>query len=583
MKHIKIHLIIFLLAGLSLSFAACTSNLLNQEPTTQLGTSAYWKTKNDALFALTGVYTDIRAAFSTDYYFDGAAEFQQSGNVDGNGSYSPGPAMGSGVNFMWANCYAAVNHANYTIINVRKMIASTASATEKSDLGIILAETRFLRGLAYFRMIQLWGDVPYLDRVYTNEEAITLSRAPIKAIKDSIYQDFTEAINKLPAISTAGRATKATAYGFRGKLQLYWASWNKFGWPELSTFTPDINEATNAYKGATSDFGHVVDDFGLSLFRSGDPGLPNDPNYFYLFLPENENDREIIFSVCFAGPTLGQGEFMMREFGTRNNFGGQSRVQPTNKLADRYQQIKTGDYAPFNLLLTKGANVVNGACNPSSYLGRDYRMRATIIWDGQKLLQMDGSGEVVGDSLAMLYGSNDGVTHINSVSRTGYIYRKWIRYKTGQGGRSDGPQDFYLLRLSDVYLMYAEASNFASGPTAKAIDLVNRVRRRGALPILLSKYTSDANSFFKAIEQERIIELAAEGHRFFDIRRWRKANEIWGSPGGPGMTLYDTWGVRVGDYFMAAPALYFQQYYIARIPLAERERNPKLTQNTCWY
>ncbi|MCX6327245.1 MAG: RagB/SusD family nutrient uptake outer membrane protein [Bacteroidia bacterium] len=585
MKQIKSNLIIIiLLAGLTLFSVSCVKDLLDQEPTTQLGKDAFWKTNDDALFALTGVYTDIRTIFEYDYYFDGAGEFQFSGNVDGPGAYSPGKGMGSGFDFMWNSCYAAVNHANYTIENLERMIAGTESAIDKSNLGIILAETRFLRGLAYFRLIQMWGDVPYLDKIYSDIEAITLSRTPINEIHDKIYEDFTSAVDKLPATNTPGRATKAAAYGYRGKLQLFWASWNKFGWPELTTFTPDAEEAVSAYNEAASDFAHVIDDFGLTLFRNGAPGLSNDPNYFYLFQPDNENDREIIFAVCHVGPELSQGEIMMREFGTRNNFGGQGRVSPTNLLADRYQLTKTGDFATFKLVLKQGATIVNGACNSKSYEGRDYRMRATMIWDSQKLIFVDNSGEIVGDSIPLLFGKNDGVNYINAQgNKTGYIYRKWIRYQAGLGGRTDGPQDFYLMRLADVYLMYAEASNFANGPTPKAIDLVNKVRYRGGLPVLLSKYTGGVDSFFEAIEQERIVELATEGHRFFDIRRWHTAKEIWSVTGSAGITLYSSWGIRVVDNFMAASDRDFEQYYINRIPLSERERNPNLTQNTCWY
>lgn len=592
MKNIKLKLyFVPLMVGIMLSSISCDSNLLDQEPTTQLGTNSFWKTPSDALYAITGVYADIRTIYAQDYYFDGAGEFQYTHTATtlGKGSWSPGANMGSSFDYMWNNCYAAIDHANYTIENINKMLVETESTTDKSSLERILGEARFLRGLAYFRLIEMWGDVPYMDRVYTMSEVSTLSRTPIGVIKDSIYSDFTFAIEKLPApkamtSSEAGRATKAAAYGFRGKLQLYWASWNKFGWPELTTFTPNAEQAAKAYSGAATDLAHVIDDFGISLFRNGASGTAQDPAYFYLFQTENETDDEIIFSVCFAGPLLFQGEYMMRDFGTRNNFGGQCRLQPTYRLTDRYQLISTGDFAPAKLVLNKSVTTINGASNPKSYEGRDYRMRATMLWDMQKIIPIDVSGLIVGDSIPFRFGYKDGVKYINyDATITGYLYRKWIRYKAGLGLRGDGPQDFYLMRLADVFLMYAEASNFAVGPTTKAIDLVNKVRARGALPNLPAKYTDSQDSFFKAIEQERIVELISEGHRFFDIRRWRKATEIWGAPGGEGQILYNTWGVRMRDEFLAAPAKEYERYYIGRIPLSELERNTNLRQNECWY
>jgi starch-binding outer membrane protein, SusD/RagB family len=590
MKRLKSKMVLKSLSLIILiTLVSCNSDLLNQDPTTQMAKETFWKTPDDAALAVVGIYSDLTDIFARDYYFDGASEFQYTYTVTtlGKGTWYPGAGIGSGFDYMWNTCYTLINHSNYAIENIEKMISNAESQTIKSSLEQSLGEARFLRGLAYFRLIEMWGDVPYMDKVYTNNEQVAqLFRTPITQIKAKINDDFTYAIDKLPLPSAvtgakAGRASKATAYAYRGKLQLYWASWNKFGWPELTTFVPSADSATVAYTAAANDFDKVINNYGLKLFRNGDPGTANDPNYFYLFQPENENDQEILFSVCFAGPDLFQGEYMMRDFGTRNNFGGQCRLEPTSFLVDRYQLVTTGDFAP-KLVLGKPATIVNGACNPTTYLNRDYRMRATMLWNGQKMTfvsQVPGSAN--GDSIPFLWGNLDGVNYINYQGcRTGYIYRKWIRLVPGI--RSDGPQDWYMMRLADVYLMYAEASNFASGPTSKAIDLVNSVRRRGALPVLSSTKTANTDEFFKAIEQERIVELISEGHRFFDIKRWRKANEIWGD-GSLGVTLKDTWGVSVTDIFKAVSAKDFQKFYINRIPLAERERNPNLTQNDCWY
>src|SRR5690606_4119125 len=103
--------------------------------------------------------------------------------------------------------------------------------------------------------------------------------------------DFNYAFEKLPAKTTVlGRAAKPAALAFRGKLNLYWASWNNFGWPELTTFTPSTTEAANSYLAAAEDFHKVINDYGLELFRGGSPGNIDElgkaealPNYYYLF------------------------------------------------------------------------------------------------------------------------------------------------------------------------------------------------------------------------------------------------------------------------------------------------------------
>ena len=106
--------------------------------------------------------------------------------------------------------------------------------------------------MCYFRLISMWGDVPYIGHVINeNAEVADLARVPIGDVKDSIMADFTDAFEKLPTKSTQlGRAAKPAALAFRGKLQLYWASWNKNGWPELEGFAPSAAEATAAFTAA---------------------------------------------------------------------------------------------------------------------------------------------------------------------------------------------------------------------------------------------------------------------------------------------------------------------------------------------
>ena len=139
------------------------------------------------------------------------------------------------------------------------------------------------------------------------------------------------------------------------------------------------------------------------------------------------------------------------------------------------------------------------------------------------------------------------------------------------------------MRLADVYLMYCEAANETDGPSDESVGLVNQIRKRGNLPGLKAEKYADKTTFFKAIEQERIVELATEGQRPFDIRRWREVNAIWGEANNNGLTLYDTNGTRLRDEFKNASERDFQRFYIYQIPEAERSRNPKLTQNDPWY
>ncbi len=604
-------LTLFAVSTLLFGVSSCVSDLLEQEPTTELGASAFWKTEADATFALQGAYAAIRPVFDRDYYFDGQGEFVRArgtSSTNGNlrlgdayqgGNYNP---TGYGNNFdkMYRYLYGGVNRANYVIENVNRML-ETAPPSSKENLEAIVGEARLLRGMVYFRLISMWGDVPYLYKVIKdNSEVASLGRTPMPQVKDSIMADFTYAFEKLPAKSTViGRAAKPAALAFRGKLQLYWASWNKFGWPELDTFKPDGGAASAGYAAAAEDFNKVINDYGLNLYKNGEPGEIDSlgqadklPNYYYLFTPLANGTSEVIMGFTHGGTGTGQGEELMRDVSGRSHEGSQCWVSPRYEIADRYQSTVTGDFlAPLKQMNpnTAGARTTkNSAVNPASYKNRDYRMKSSIMWDFEKsvgMISLKSTGFV-----PFIYKTWNQPVTIDGVkytsyntdgSNSGYVFRKFLRNYAGQG-RSDGDYTFPVMRLADVFLMYAEATNAINGPQADAIALVNRVRHRGNLPVLLSKNTANASAFFDAIEQERIIELFGEGMRGFDLRRWRALERVWGAPYGDGLWRQDTHGANMSRYYQNASERVYQQNYIFRIPPGERDRNPNLTQNTPW-
>ena len=598
-------------AGMAFFASSCTKNLLEQTPTVDLPSSAFWKTEADATTALMGAYSSVRPLFDRDYYFDGQGEYVRArgtsttsgnlrlGDAYNGGNYNPN-GYGSSFDKMYRYLYGGVNRCNYVIENVKAMLP-TASATSVPGLEAVIGEAKLLRGMVYFRLISMWGDVPYFTYIaYKDADVATLSRIPIAQIKDSIMADFTYAFEKLPVkAAVGGRAAKPAALAFRGKLQLYWASWNKNGWPELDTFKPSAVAASDAFKAAAADFNAVINNYGLTLFRNGDPGdwgtLGNAdvlPNYFYLFMPVANNDPELIMAFTHGGTGTSQGEELMRDVSGRSHEGSQCWCSPRYEIADRYQSTITGDFAtpliPTNPTSAGARTKPNSAVNPASYLNRDYRMKSSIQWDYEMsvgLASLKSTG-----MCPFIYKTWAGAVVINGVSylsyntdgcNSGYVFRKFLRNYAGQG-RSDGDYSYPVMRLADVYLMYAEATNEVNGPQADAIALVNKIRRRGNLPALAASKTGDKTTFFSAIEQERIVELFAEGQRSFDLRRWRAIERVWCPPYGLGAWRIDTNGANQQQYFVNTSELAYQQCYIFRIPPSERNRNPNLTQNKPW-
>jgi hypothetical protein len=606
----KIHFLstILMLAGLGLLQTGCRKDLLNQQPTTELGADAFWKTEADALYALNGCYAAVRPCFDRDYYFEGQAEYTRvrgtsttNGNLTRGDAYNGGDynPSGYGDNFdkYFRYLYGGVARSNYVIANVNRMIAEGANVSV-ANLERVIGEARLLRALCYFRLITMYGDVPYYTfEVKSDADVNSLSRMPIKQVKDSILLDLNYAIDKLPNTAPLGRVSKPGALALRGKVNLYWASWNNFGWPELEGFTASASEATAAYTAAAEDFKSVINDFGLTLYLNGAPGEIDDlgkadklPNYYYLFNPKANGNPEMVLVFTHGGTGTGQGEELMRDFAGRSHEGSQCWVSPRFELANRYQLISTGDFAPPLVTPNPSTDAtarttLNAAVNPQSYAGRDYRMKATMQWDyemsvGMISLQSTGWCPFLYRTWAgnvNINGTNY-VTYNTDGSNSGYVFRKFVRNYAGQG-RSDGDFAWPVIRLADVYLMYAEATNEVSGPQPDAIDLVNKIRARGALPALAAAKTADKAAFFDAIEQERIVELVAEGHRGFDLRRWRAIERVWGGPGSPGVWRIDTWGANQSRYFQNLSDRDYEQCYIFRIPPGERDRNPNLTQN----
>jgi hypothetical protein len=605
-----------LLMGVLILPTSCKKELLDLTPTDLLASENFWKTDEDATIALMAAYASARAVFDRDYYFDGqTGEFTRVRGNSGTsgqilrgdayqaGTYSPS-GYGSSFDKYFSYLYGSVNRSNYVIENITNKMLPTATGAKLASLESIIAEAKLLRGMTYFRLISMWGDVPYISNIiYNNSEVTALARMPIGQVKDSIMADFNYAVAKLPIKAAAlGRAAKPAALAFRGKLNLYWGSWKKNGWPELEGFTQNSAEATTAFTAAAADFKSVINDFGLTLYKNGDPGQIDAlgkadilPNYFELFTPKANGNPEMLMVFTHSGtPTNpSQGEELMRDFSGRTIEGSQCWVSPRYEIANRYQLTTTGDFAPKLVQLNPTTNTtarttLNSAVNPTSYANRDYRMKSTIMWDyemciGLTSLKSTGFSPYIYNTWAanVTLGGVNYITYNTDGTNSGYIFRKFVRNYEGLG-RSEGDYAYPVMRLADVYLMYAEASNEVSGPLADAVAVVNKVRARGALPALQAAKYANKQLFFDAIEQERIIELVAEGFRGFDLRRWRAIERVWGLPGGVGVWRQDTYGADRERFYLNASDLTYKQAYIFRIPPTERDRNPNLTQNIPW-
>src|SRR5687768_16001939 len=171
MKKLKISSKIWTLSSIAVLFLlqSCRKDLLKQDPTTDLPAASFWKTEADATFALLGAYAATRPVFDRDYYFEGHGEYTRVrgtsatagnlrlGDAYQGANYDPS-GYGDDFDKYYRFLYGAINHHNYVIENVTRMLTESSS-TSAPTLEIILGEARLLRGMAYFRLISMWGDV----------------------------------------------------------------------------------------------------------------------------------------------------------------------------------------------------------------------------------------------------------------------------------------------------------------------------------------------------------------------------------------------------------------------------------------
>ena len=212
--------------------------------------------------------------------------------------------------------------------------------------------------------------------------------------------------------------------------------------------------------------------------------------------------------------------------GVMNNNQYNSGECPTQNTVDKFETIY-GD--PLNTQEDRDAAAALGNYNEQDpYSNRDPRLAFSVIYNQTPLpgSWQDGKAQIW--TQGTTYGEilTQGFT---GITQTGYLSRKqW-------GGESQknnvGVQYTYpVIRLGELYLNYAEAANEAYGPTTpapgaslSAVDAVNVIRNRAGMPNVLDKYTTDKETFRQRIKNERTVELAFEGHYFFDLRRWMDA------------------------------------------------------------
>lgn len=376
----------------------------------------------------------------------------------------------------------------------------------------ISGETKFLRALSYWYAVQFWGDVPLVTELIGNPtEADAMTRAPQSEVYAQIEKDLQEAVDELPPTAPdPGRATEGAAKFLLGKTYLL----------------------TGNYTGAVSMLEDVESDYGYQLLD----------DFIQIWDPANTNNEESIFELQFAADIPGQPHADLIE-----------KILPWTSRGEivTIQVNPLGWYHPSLDLLEMFENRTSS------------RFQASISWHVEPGNADYPDVAFYGDSIAIIQ-KFFWPDHIN------------------EEGEQDG--NIILFRYADALLSLAEAYwREDATANAEAIEsLLNRVRDRAGLtdmdlsdvpmPRILEGTSLETDPVGRAIFNERTVELFAEGHRYFDLKRFGVAEGVMHNYAERRMELE----TRVRNFFDIQP-------YKFIFPLPSREIDlGDFEQNTDW-
>ena len=412
----------------------------------------------------------------------------------------------------------------HDITPYQRIVTAMGSLVEE-----LLAQCRLgSRSLGYYE--QSAG----IDHAIAADQPMTLPRETCQACAEKAAKDFRDAAELLPIDwdkSSVGRNTlgkngfrinKITALAYEGKSLLWAAS------PLVKNCDDKMNVNGNAstYDYDTNYAQKAAEALGelLTLVESGQTQykLVDFADYSDLFYTWNKNmlppgSTENILRDIPADAWQNSHFGMFTEFGGSILTGGKAASQPTANYVN-YYGMKNG--LPLD-------DPDSGFDPTHPWKNRDPRFYHDIVYDGVKVVEGDIKPDA--NRYANLYTGGTYRDDINE-SRTGYLLYKFIPMIANNYDMGSTYNKLYIdvpyLRLADCYLMYAEACAAFGGATASAkcsltaLDAVNKIRERAGVEGVAAKFTGNKDKFMDEVRRERAVELAFEGHRFNDLRRW---------------------------------------------------------------
>lgn len=548
--------LLFLLIGCTLTLSSC-KKYLDKEPRSDIGaTQPYKDFRNfqgftEELYSALPILSSNQNAghsnwnWGDDEYWEPTETRVWANSID-QGNYPvwnsilygswirPGGVPSSQNNWdkgnLWGLAWYSIQKANLGLSHLNLLVEAT-----DEERKLLEGQLYFFRAWNHFMLMQYWGHIPYIDIELPTDQTPKLPQLSYRAAADKVSADFQKAADLLPVdwdetvvgSQTRGnnnfRINKIMAMAFLGKNLLYAAS-------------PLMNRETNGSSTYSEEYAKkAADVFGQTLKLIEETKryeLANFEQYSEVFYTFNQSGKipglkEAIFMENLAGAA---GRFRWNQVNdyrppTINNSG--IKVYPTANYVDMY-----GMANGLPIVDPEKADAESGYDPQYPFRNRDPRFYNDIMIDGEKAVNNPAN---VGNDQYRQYASlyTNGLyrtANSNKAVFTGYMLAKYVSklMNDWDGYKENNAMVLSILRLPDVYLMYAEAASEgynsplgkSPGYSRTAVDAVNFVRARAGVKNVAAKFLASQEAFRSEYRRERAVELSFEGHRFNDLRRW---------------------------------------------------------------
>ncbi len=430
-------------------------------------------------------------------------------------------------------------------------------------------EGRFLRAFYYFELIKRYGGVPIITKSSTiGDDYSGIQRHTLQECIEFITTECDDVAINLPVKyedANLGRATQGAALALKAKVLLYAASdlWNNPSWASgyakpLLISLPATVDRDQQWKAAADAAKAVIDLPGTDYALSS--------NYRNMFITNQSFLSPEVILVRRNGPS---NDFEAASYSVGFDLG-KSGTTPSQNIVDAYEvKVDASTAVPFDWSNS------DQATNPYSSSGataRDPRMFANIIVNNSTFK---------GRTMEMWTGGKDGKGK-ELASKTGYYLKKYVDQDVNLLTGTQSVHSWHLIRLADIFLWYAEALNEYSPGNADIKHYIDKIRERPGVNMPQIAEGLSQTEMRDVIRHERFVELAFEGHRVWDLRRWMTATSVLNAPlkgveisqSEPGVFNYSV--INVEDRVFE-PKMYFYP-----IPQQELLKMPDWIQNPLW-